>query len=68
MATIQCSMWANGTIGDELSFFAVAGTIHGNPPQKSGYVVEHGNVTPISERVLYPWMDIDGVTYVRVSG
>ena len=68
VANIQCSTWANGTIGDEFSFFVVAGAIHGNPPQKLGYVVEHGSITPTNDWKLYPWMDIDGVTYVRVSG
>ncbi len=68
VASIQCSTWANGTIGDEFSFFVVAGALHGKPPQKLGYVVEHGEVTPVSEWKLYPWMDVDGVTYVRVSG
>lgn len=65
---IQCSTWSNGTIGDEFSFFVTAGTIHGNPPRKLGYVAEHGSVTPIKEWKLFPWMDIDGVSYVRVSG
>lgn len=68
VASIQCSTWSNGTIGDEFSFFVVAGTLHGRTPQKLGFVVEQGKVTPVSNWELYPWMDIDGVTYVHVSG
>ncbi|MDD9998387.1 MAG: hypothetical protein OXQ89_11640, partial [Rhodospirillaceae bacterium] len=68
VASIQCSTWSNGTIGEEFSFFVVAGSQHGKQPTKLGYVAEHGKITPISEWALYPWMDIDGVTYVRVSG
>lgn len=68
VANIQCSTWTNGTIGDEFSFFVVAGTLHKEPINKLGYIVEHGKVTPVTEWQLYPWMDVDGVSYVRVSG
>ena len=66
--SLQCTTWSNGTIGEEFSFFVTAGTVHGEPPRRLGYVAEHGSITPIREWRLYPWMDIDGVSMVRVSG
>lgn len=68
VSDIQCSTWCNGTIGHDFSFFVTAGTIYGTPPQKVGYIAEGDLITPIKEWRLYPWMDIDGVTYVRVTG
>ena len=68
MINLQCTTWANGTIGDEFSFFVTAGTVHGDTTRKLGYVVENGSITAIKEWRLYPWMDLDGVSYVRVSG
>lgn len=68
VASLQCTTWSNGTIGDEFSFFVTGGTVHGDPPRKLGYVAEHGSIEPIKAWKLYPWMDVDGVSFVRVSG
>lgn len=65
---LQSTTWCNGTIGDEFSFFATGGTTHNDKVRKLGYIAENGSITPMKEWQLYPWMDVDGVSMVRVSG
>ena len=66
--SLQSTTWCNGTIGDEFSFFVTGGTTYADATRKLGYIAEHGSITPIREWKLYPWMDADGVSMVRVSG
>ncbi len=68
VANIQSSTWTNGSVGEEFSFFATAAAMRGRPLIKLGYIVEHGTVTPLSDWNLYPWMEVDGVTYCKVTG
>ena len=66
--SLQSTTWCNGTIGDAFSFFVTGGTTYADATRKLGYIAERGSITPIKDWKLYPWMDADGVSMVRVSG